>query len=285
VIAPTRGAGSFCAASAALEETWTTVERERLRNPAYLARDEDDFVRLQLAGLLAHPAYYREMAPINRRGATAWEPAPLSRVGPAEVERLIAGGAAMVDARPRRDFAAGHIGGAVNVELDAQFATYLGWLFAFGTRFVVVLGAVQDGGDAALQMARIGLETIAGVTGIEEWREAGRPLESYAAVDVDGLRLAVERGGVRVLDVRQELEWRDGHIPGAEHVHVVDLAARTSEFRGDGPVYVHCRSGHRAAMGASILAAAGVPAVVVDGGFPEWQERGYPVEEAPRRQA
>jgi glyoxylase-like metal-dependent hydrolase (beta-lactamase superfamily II) len=56
-IGPTHGAGSFCSASAALEETWTTVAKEKLRNPAYLARDEDEFVRTQLAGLLAHPAY------------------------------------------------------------------------------------------------------------------------------------------------------------------------------------------------------------------------------------
>jgi hydroxyacylglutathione hydrolase len=277
-IAPTHGAGSFCSASAALSETWTTVEKERLRNPAYLARDEEEFVRDQLAGLLAYPDYYAQMAPINRRGATEWEPSAPPRIGPDEVERLVADGAVLVDGRPRHVFAAGHIGGAVNVELDPQLGTYLGWLYPFGTRFVLVVGPEQDAGEAARQMARIGLETIAGVIGVEEWRDSGQRLQSSGIVDVDGLRRALERGGVRVLDVRQDLEWRDGHIPGARHIHIPDLPGRAGELAGEEPVYVYCRSGHRATMGASILAAAGIPAVAVDGGFPDWRERGYPVE-------
>ena len=277
-IGPTHGAGSFCAASAAADDTWTTVGRERLRNPAFLARDEDDFVRTQLAGLLAYPAYYRRMAPINRHGAPAWEPSTLPRLGPEEVERRMASGDVLVDGRPRREFAAGHIPGAINVELDPQFSTYLGWLCPFGTRFVVVLGPSQDPEEAVRQAARIGIETIDGVTDVDAWRSSGRDLASTEIVDVDGLHAAVEHGGVRLLDVRQDLEWRDGRIPGAVHVHVVDLPQRVDELRGDAPVYVYCRTGHRAAIGASILAAAGIPSVLVDGGFPDWRERGLPVE-------
>jgi hydroxyacylglutathione hydrolase len=278
VIGPTHGAGSFCAASAAAQETWTTVERERLRNPAYLARDEGEFARTQLAGLPDHPAYYRQMGPINRRGATGWETAAPAPLSPGDVERLVADGAVLVDGRTRREFAAAHIRGAVNVELDPQLGIYLGWLFPFGTRFVLVLDAAQDAVEPARQMARIGLETILGATALQEWRDSGRPVESIDIVDVDALRAAMERGGVRVLDVRQDLEWRDGHVPGAQHVHVVDLPGRVGELRGKEPVYVYCRSGHRAAMGASILAAGGIPAVTVDGGLPDWQARGYPVE-------
>ncbi len=277
-IGPTHGAGSFCSASAAGNETWTTVERERLRNPAYLARDEDDFVRTQLAGLPAYPAYYRRMAPINRRGATAWEAASPPRIGPAQVGRLGAGGAVVVDLRPRRRFAEEHVAGAISVELDPQFGTYLGWLFPFGTRFVLVADPDQDTEEAARQLGRIGLETIAGVIGIAEWREAGGRAGSCRVADIDELRLVTRSGGVRVLDVRQDTEWGDGHVPGAHHVHVADLPARVAELRGEEPVYVYCQSGYRAMIGASILAAAGITAVAVEGGFPAWRERGYPVE-------
>lgn len=276
-IGPTHGKGSFCAASAASDETWTTVERERHRNPAYLARDEDDFVRTQLAGLLAYPAYYARMAPLNRRGLPAWEAAAPPRITPAEVERLLATGAVLVDGRPRGDFATGHIAGAVNVELDVQFATYLGWLFPFGTRFVLLVDSTQDPGEAARQMARIGLETIAGVTDLDELRAAGGRVESSDLVSVDDLHRALAEGGVRPLDVRQDLEWHDGHVPGATHIHVIDLPARASELRGEQPVYVYCRTGHRATIGASILLAAGIPAVAVDGGMPDWLDRGYPI--------
>lgn len=277
-IGPTHGAGSFCAASAAADDTWTTVAQERLRNPALLARDEDDFVRAQLAGLLAYPAYYRRMAPINRHGAPAWESSAPPRLDPQEVERRMAEGVVLVDGRPRHEFAAGHIPGAINVELDPQFSTYLGWLYPAGTHFAVTLGPDQDPEDAIRQAARIGIETIDGVTDVDGWRSSGRELASTEIVDVDGLHAAVERGGVRLLDVRQDLEWRGGRIPGAVHVHVVDLPERVDELRGGAPVYVYCRTGHRAAIGASMLAAAGIASVPVDGGFPDWQERGHPVD-------
>ncbi len=52
----------------------------------------------------------------------------------------------------------------------------------------------------------------------------------------------------------------------------------TSWSGGEGTVYVMCRTGHRASIATSILDTRGVPAVLVDGGFPDWVERGYPVD-------
>jgi hydroxyacylglutathione hydrolase len=280
-IAPTHGAGSFCAASAAASETWTTVGRERTRNPAFLAAGEDDFVRGQLSGLLAYPAYYAHMAELNRGGPDGWAPAPPADLDPEEVERRVAGGAVLVDGRSRHAFAAGHVPGSVNIELDPSFSTYIGWLFPFRSRLVLVLAPGQDAVEAVRQCARIGIETVEGVLagGVDAWTASGRRLESYPVTDVDGMEAARHDGGVRTLDVRQPLEWADGHVPGATHIHVADLPARVGELDGvKEPIYVYCRTGHRAAMAASLLAGGGLDAVLVDGGFPDWAERGYPVE-------
>ena len=180
----------------------------------------------------------------------------------------------------RRDFANGHIPGSINVELDDEVGTYLGWLWPEGTRFALVLAADQDPVEPLRQCARVGIETIEGSLegGIESWRREGRPLARYDVGAVDQLRQALGDGRGRALDVRRDDEWREGRVPGAAHVHVADLPARIAEVAGETPVYVYCRSGHRAAMGASLLDAAGVPVVLVDGGFPDWEERGYPVE-------
>ncbi len=281
LIGPTHGGGSFCASSLVDAERWTTVAAERERNPAFLARNEDDFVRTQLAGLPAHPTYYAHMGAINRRGASAWEAGPLPRLTLEALERLRGDGAVLVDARPRRDFAALHIPGSVSVELDPQFATYLGWLYPFGTRFALVLGADQDPGELQRQTGRIGMDTVIGLVTIEDWIQSGRPTEGIEVTDADGLRQAVMRGDAVVLDVRQDYEWRAGHVPGALHIHVPDLPPRVGELPPDRPVYCYCQSGYRTAMAASILAAAGRRAVLVDGGFPDWKERGYPVELGP----
>ena len=277
-IGPTHGAGSFCAASAVSDDTWTTVSREHERNPAFLARDEDEFVRTQLAGLTAYPTYYREMAPINRGGAATWEPSLPARLSPEAAEAAIGAGAILVDARPRHEFAREHVPGAYNIELEPQFSGYLGWLFPSGTRFVVALDPEQDAADLVRQCARVGIETIEGVVDVASWKASGREMQSSEIVDMDGLHRAMECGGVRILDVRQDTEWREGHIRGAVHVHVVDLPRRAPDLAGEAPVYTYCQSGFRASMAASILQAAGVTAVAVDGGFPDWRSRGYPVE-------
>lgn len=298
-VGPTHGRGSFCSASAGGSDTWTTVAKERLRNPAFLAPSEDSFVTGQLAGLLAYPAYYAKMANFNVEGAPPWRPRPPAALRPDEIVALQDEGVVVVDTRRREQAAAGHVPGSVNIELaDPSFATYLGWLFPFGTRFALILDGgvlddgvlddgVLDGGvstagadDAVRQAARIGIETIEGVLdgGMGAWQRAGRPVRSYELTDVEGLHDAMEGGGVRVLDVRQDLEWQDGHVPGAVHVHLPDVAARLGELAGEGsPWYVICRTGHRASMAASVLDAAGVGAVLVDGGFPDWSSRGYAV--------
>jgi hydroxyacylglutathione hydrolase len=277
-IGPTHGQGSFCAASAAGAEAWTTVAQEKLRNPAFTAADERDFLARQLAGLPAYPAYYARMAGVNLAGAPGWDPCPLPTVPPEELGRLQGDGVVVIDGRPRRLAAAGHVPGSVNVELDdPSFGTYLGWLFPAGTRFVLVLGRGQDPTEAARQACRVGIETIEGVLqgGTDGWAASGRPLRSYPVTDVEHLKTAIDAGGARVLDVRQDQEWAEGHLPAALHVHIPDLAGRVGELRAKGPVYTLCRTGHRAAIAASILDAAGIPAVLVDGGVPDWADRGY----------
>jgi rhodanese-related sulfurtransferase len=68
---------------------------------------------------------------------------------------------------------------------------------------------------------------------------------------------------VVVLDVRRNLEYAEGHLDGATHIPLHELAARLGEIP-DGEVWVHCAAGYRASIAASILTAAGRRVVHVD---------------------
>ena len=84
------------------------------------------------------------------------------------------------------------------------------------------------------------------------------------------------RGGeVDVIDVR-ELDERDsGFIPGSKHIPYRLLRAYGAAVAGDKPVVTICESGARAAIAASVLAAAGVDArPVIHGGIADWAARG-----------
>ncbi len=95
------------------------------------------------------------------------------------------------------------------------------------------------------------------------------------------LKRRIDDGGdFLVLDVRDENEWRDGHIKGAMHIYVGNLESRLSEVPRDRPITVVCNVGHRASLAASILMRAGYTNVCCDvlGSMKAWSASGFPVK-------
>lgn len=280
-VLPTHGAGSFCSAGPIGGERTTTIGAERLANPVFGLVDGgiDAFRAEALAGLGRFPAYYAHMAGINRRG-----PRVLGRLilpeslDPASFEAKAAAGTTIVDARDRAAFAAGHIRGSLNIELESAFSGYVGWLVPFAAPVLLVLpddpGALAE---ATTELLRIGYERVQGWLegGVEAWAASGRPLSSYATTTVEAVareREAGEREGV-LLDVRQPNEWAGGVVPGSEQIFVADLPERIADLPEGEPVTVFCRTGHRASMAASILDAAGREVrLVAEGGASAWPD-------------
>jgi hydroxyacylglutathione hydrolase len=291
---PTHGAGSFCASTAPSQHRAFTVGEERTANPALLAADEETFLRQQLEGLQSFPTYYRHMAPINRAGPEVLRSLPrIPALGVGDVEVLMRKGAWIVDARDRMAFAREHIPGAVNVELDNTFASYVGWTIPFGSKIVLVLPhdaptptlPLRGRETSALeelmtQLLRIGYEKVAGYLdgGIEAWKSAGCAVTRYPVAEIDDLCRAYENGqALKILDVRQRREWDEGHIPEKSlHLFVGDLPGRLADLPRDTELWVICASGHRASTAASLLDRAGLRVrLVARGGVPDWAEHCY----------
>jgi rhodanese-related sulfurtransferase len=83
--------------------------------------------------------------------------------------------------------------------------------------------------------------------------------------------------GAWLLDVREPEEWTAGHAPGALHIPMGQLSARSTEIPRDETVYVICRSGVRSARAAQALAGAGWQAINVAGGMQDWAAAGRPM--------
>lgn len=281
-VLPTHGAGSFCGSAGEAVRRTSTIGEERDTNPALGHVDVEAFISDRLSGLLEYPAYYRYMAGVNRRGpALLASLRPPLALAPADAESAMAAGATLVDGRSRFEFARGHVPGSLNVELDEQFASYVGWLVPWDAPLVIVLpdpeparGAMKE---AVTQLHGIGFDHLLGHLdgSVEAWAASGRPVRSYptaTASDLAAALRAAERpnGDPFVLDVRQPTEWAEGAIPGSRRIFVGDLPGRTDESPADRETWVICRTGHRATMAASILDGRGVPVrVVAEGGVPD----------------
>ena len=83
--------------------------------------------------------------------------------------------------------------------------------------------------------------------------------------------------GLHVLDVREEAEWRHGHIDGAMHIPLAELPARLSAVPGEEQTLVVCRIGGRSARAVAYLLQKGRDAVNLDGGMVDWEAAGRPM--------
>lgn len=83
--------------------------------------------------------------------------------------------------------------------------------------------------------------------------------------------------GWRVLDVRTDAEWDDGHIAGSQHVPMDRVVAEIGDHL-DHPLLVVCASGGRSTRVTQYLVLQGLEAVNLDGGLLAWEAAGLPVE-------
>jgi len=110
-------------------------------------------------------------------------------------------------------------------------------------------------------------------------------------VDATHARELIDDGEPVVVDVREQEEWDEGHIPGAIHIPRGHLESRIERSAPDSsrPVVVYCSAGNRSAFAAKTLGELGYEDVVsLAGGFTDWKRNGFPVElqaglDAPRR--
>ena len=108
----------------------------------------------------------------------------------------------------------------------------------------------------------------------------GPVVRTYAGVsEIAPEWVASHRREVEVLDVRSPAEYAGelGHLEGAQLIPLDELRARVSEVNAGKPVVVVCQTGKRSALGAAILAKAGVVRVAnIAGGMVGWRDLGLP---------
>ncbi|ORI20280.1 rhodanese-like domain-containing protein [Rhodococcus sp. 1168] len=269
---PTHGFGSFCSATPTTGDS-STIAQQQQSNPA-LTQDEQSYVDELIAGLSAYPAYYAHMGVINSQGP---EPIDLSMpepVDPDELRRRIDAGQWVVDLRARTAFAAGHLDGSLGFELSSSFVTYLGWLYQWGAPLTLIGESSDQIAEATRELARIGIDRPSGSAVGEIHSLVGDgELRSYTVSDFAGLGGAAGERELVVLDARQHSEYEEGHIPGAVNIPLHELPHRLDEVPA-GEIWVHCASGYRASIAASLLDRADRNVILIDDDYDSAVELG-----------
>jgi rhodanese-related sulfurtransferase len=103
--------------------------------------------------------------------------------------------------------------------------------------------------------------------------------EPFRRISAQEARELIDRGEVSVIDVREDWEWANGHIPDAKHVPLAKIInAAQQHVEGDNLVFV-CEVGQRSAVAAEFAAALGKQNLYnLEGGTTAWRNAGYPLD-------
>lgn len=281
VVYPTHGAGSFCNAPASLERV-STIGNERKGNPLAKARSEQEFLVEALSNLPSYPAYFAYLRAVNQLRANVLHGIPLLPPLSAQVVReQLAEGVRILDIRTPREFAAGHIPNAFGIPLETPLVSWAGWVIPFNAPLILIADEPSARAQAVRQLLRIGYDDLRGYLegGMTAWQEAGLPVAQLSVMSVQELARAREMNhGPTVLDVRQDAEWRAGHLPDAVHVEGGRLPFIELLLAKEEPLVVHCGHAARSTVAISLLEQRGFQNVrLLDGGFGAWEQAGYPV--------
>jgi hydroxyacylglutathione hydrolase len=275
---PAHGAGSSCG-RAMSSKTATTIGFERRFNAALQVPDAEEFVRRLMTGLPPKPPNFERIIARNRAQALpqSGEPRPLAA---AQVKELLDMGANVLDVRSPEEYGEAHVPGALNVWIESpQFANRAGLFAPAEAPVVLVVASPTDLTRAVQGLGRIGLDAIAGHLqwGMTEWKSQGLPLGRVPQISVHDLAtMKDERPDLVVVDVRELVEWDEGHIDGALHLPMGEALARKELVPAGRPKAVLCAGGLRSSTVISALSRAGFTDFYnVIGGMTAWQKGGY----------
>jgi hydroxyacylglutathione hydrolase len=198
---------------------------------------------------------------------------------PDEVAQALEAGAVVLDLRPPRPFATGHLPGAVTMQFNRADLADRAEMMLPARLHLVVHAEPEPIAKVAVEILREAGYTVLGHLegGLAAWKQAGHAIETLPLLDVDELNDRL--GELTVIDAREPFEHRHAHILGAVLFPPGDAWERAAEAP-DGPLAVVCGDQTRSAYVASVLCRHGKQAALVMGGMVDWLDRQYPVEKA-----
>ncbi len=273
---PGHGAGSACG-KALGAVPMSTVGYEKLNNWALKEEDKESFIKTLQSGQSNPPKYFGMMKKLNKMGPPLVNEKEIDKLETPEELEKYGSNTVLLDTRKPADFAKGHLKGAINIPFNQSFTNWAGELIGYDQDIVLIaneeiLEKVKE------SFSSIGLDRF--VSSIEPTLTLLDPqrLESYEEVNVQKMYDLLHDDNFHLIDVRNQLEWDEGRIEGADHKVLSELVNHLDEIPKGKTYLVHCRSGARSAIAASLLQANGYKDVKnVKGGYLAWMKEKFPV--------
>ena len=278
LVYPAHGAGSACGKNMS-KETWDTLGNQKRTN--YALRPDmtkEEFIKEVTDGLMPPPSYFAKNAKMNKtgyasidqvmeRGVTALSPEAFEEAAN-ETHALI------LDVRDKTQFVKGFIPNSIFIGLDGSFAPWVGALVPDLMQPILIVAPTGKAKETVKRLARVGYDNSIGYLegGFQSWIDAGKEIDSITTIDLAAFEKAYsDNDAINVLDVRKPSEFNTQQVQNAQNFPLDFINNHMDQVDRDKSYYLHCRSGYRSTIAASILKSRGYDNLVnIHGSFDDF---------------
>lgn len=265
IVYPAHGAGSSCGKSLG-PNTYSTIGDEKEGNYALLATDKETFIKAVTEGLATPPQYFPLNAKINKEGYESLDTIlekGLHVLSAEEFKNLMKHDETVIlDTRNAEQFTNGFVPDSMFIGLEGRFAEWAGSLVPFDKDILLVTEPGKER-ETVVRLARVGFERFLGYLegGFEAWKKSGEPIDMIINVEPDEMIMDIPYDdNLVVVDVRREPEFAEGHVKDAVNIPLNNLTdpGSMAPINDNDNLYIHCASGYRSVIAASLLKRQGI---------------------------
>lgn len=263
IVYPAHGQGSSCGKKLG-PETHTAIGIQKKTNYAMQPQTREEFIKSVTAGLDAVPPYFKINAQINKEGYQQLNEVKSKSLIPFSIKQFktkAESGSVILDTRNAEEFTAGFIPGSVFIGLEGRFAEWAGSLLSFKEPIILITGPGKEE-ETLIRLARVGFENVEGYLkgGFEAWKKGGEKIDLIINVEADELAMDLPFDDqLTVVDVRKFTEFAEGHIKDAINIPLAEMVdvAQIAQLEDDQNIYIHCGTGYRSVIAASLIKKQG----------------------------
>ena len=286
IVYPAHGPGSSCGKNIS-DQRSSTIGIEKKFNYALKPQTEEEFIKSVTEDLTDAPVYFAVNAKINKEGYDTLGDVTSKALTPltvAQFKAKIQQGFIILDTRKNDEFIQGFIPGSIFIGLDGRFAEWAGSLLSFKEPVILVTAPEMEE-ETIIRLARVGFDNVEGYLkgGFKAWQNEGEKIDLIIEVEADELAMDIPFDqNLLVLDVRKPNEFAEGHVKKALNLPLSEMTdvAQIASLEEDQNIYLHCASGYRSVIAASLLKKQGYHNLRnVAGGWPKIKDqKNIPVE-------
>jgi glyoxylase-like metal-dependent hydrolase (beta-lactamase superfamily II)/rhodanese-related sulfurtransferase len=282
IVYPNHGAGSACGKNMS-SETFDTLGNQKKTNYALRAdMTKEEFIKEVTTGLKPAPQYFGNNVRMNKgintsideilkRGTTPIDADTFKEMS--EQKDIL-----VIDTRTKEIYAEeGTVPGAWYIGVEGGFAPWVGALVKDINQKIIFIAEEGREQEVVIRLSRVGYDNTLGYLrgGIHSWKAAGHKVDKIGSISAMQFAKKLTDENIVALDVRKESEYLSEHVVGVENFPLDYIHSNFAEIKPDKEYFLHCASGYRSLIAASIFMANGVKNVTdVRGGFNDIKDTG-----------